>query len=58
MIMITITEWKKKFTYLLVGMFIIVGISICLSATAPSGKLEDDLLNRSIKVQGETGIMP
>ncbi len=62
MVIVTIINWKKKLLISLVCVLILIGILVgfnsCFSRkanplTAPSGKLEDDILKQSVKVQGE-----
>jgi len=58
MIIVTVTKWKRKLLFTLAGLFFVVSLSLWLSETAPTGNLEDDVLNQPIKVQGEAGIIP
>lgn len=58
MVIFTVTRWKKKLLLTLMGVFLVLGISLWLSLTVPSGKLEDDVLSQPVKVQGKAGIIP
>jgi hypothetical protein len=53
MVIVTITRWKEKLLFTLVGLLIIVGIGWGLSATVPSGELEEDIFTQPVKVQND-----
>jgi hypothetical protein len=62
MVIVTIINWEKKLLISLVCVLILVGILVGFNScflreanpfVAPSGKLEDDILKQSVKVQGE-----
>lgn len=61
MVIVTIINWKRKLIIGLACIFVLGAILFSFSCftreedptIAPSGKLEDDVLNQPIKVQGE-----
>ncbi|MGI6606127.1 MAG: hypothetical protein ACOX2X_03675 [Peptococcia bacterium] len=53
MVIVTITRWKEKLLFTLVGILIIVGIGWGLSAAVPSGELEEDIFTQPVKVQND-----
>ena len=53
MVIVTITRWKEKLLFTLVGILIIVGIGWGLSAAVPSVELEEDIFTQPVKVQND-----
>jgi len=58
MIVVTVTSWRRKLFFALVGIFFLLGLSYLYSESVTTGRLEDDVLNQPVKVQGEAGIRP
>lgn len=58
MIIVTVTSWKRKLLFTLVGIFFVISLYLWFTETAPIGRLEDDVLNQPVKVQGEAEIIP
>ncbi|MGI6144162.1 MAG: hypothetical protein GX092_01900 [Clostridia bacterium] len=58
MIIVIVTKWKRKLLLMLAALFFVISLSMWLTETAPTGNLEEDILNQPVKVQGEAGLIP